>query len=291
VEVEKIRALQQIINILLVSSSFILQKEYYFSFIAMFFSLYYALIKCIFSNFAFVNMSNDYFQFKKFIIRQDKCAMKVGTDGTLLGAWASAKEGYCRILDIGTGTGLIGLMMAQRFPDASVVCIDIDNDAITQAHENIQASPFNKQVLARKQDITLMDDSQGFDAIVCNPPFYENSLSCMNEKRTKARHTICLNYQQLTSCVFRLLFPNGKFSVIIPSNLYSIFETNAILNGLFVTRICKVHSTINKPPKRHLIEFMKVPAKEVVIEDCVITDEYNKKSNWYQNLTNDFYIR
>ncbi len=236
-------------------------------------------------------MSNGYFQFKQFIIHQDRCAMKVGTDGTLLGAWASAGEGDIRILDIGTGTGIVGLMMAQRFPKANVLCIDIDKDAISQALENIKSSPFCDRMTAMKQDITLLDDSVGFDAIVCNPPYFENALTCPDDKRTIARHSVSLNFQQLTESAFKLLKTEGKFSVIIPSDSYSFFETNARLCGFFISKVCKVHSVSNKPPKRYLIELVKRPVNELVIKDCILQDENNERSSWYHELTNDFYIK
>ncbi len=236
-------------------------------------------------------MSNDYFQFKHFTIHQSRCAMKVGTDGTLLGAWASAKEGPCRILDVGTGTGIIGLMMAQRFPESSVVCIDIDSDAIAQASDNIAASPFSFRMTAMAKDVARLEDATGFDAIVCNPPYFDKALTCPDEKRSVARHTVSLSYQQLTASAFRLLKYDGKFSVIIPSDYYSGFEADALINGFFVSKICKVHSVSVKPPKRYLIELTKHLVKELIIEDETLQDGVNKRTSWYQELTKEFYIR
>ena len=122
-------------------------------------------------------MSNDYFQFRQFVVHQQRCAMKVGTDGTLLGAWAAAPSGQCRILDIGTGTGLIALMMAQRYPEAEVTGIDIDEDAVAQADENVRLSPFSERVRIYRQDIVNFTDIIGFDAIVSNPPYFVDSLA------------------------------------------------------------------------------------------------------------------
>ena len=118
-------------------------------------------------------MANEYFKFKQFTIWQSDCAMKVGTDGTLLGAWAQASSGPCRILDIGTGTGLIALMMAQRYPQASVVGVDIDASAVNQAKENVKASPFADRIAIFETDICHFIADQPFDAIVCNPPFFD----------------------------------------------------------------------------------------------------------------------
>lgn len=116
-------------------------------------------------------MSNEYFQFRQFIVHQQRCAMKVGTDGTLLGAWAAAPSGKCRILDIGTGTGLIALMMAQRFPESEVIGIDIDPEAIAQARENVRLSPFSERITISHQDLMKFDDTECFDVIVSNPPY------------------------------------------------------------------------------------------------------------------------
>ena len=117
-------------------------------------------------------MANGYFQFKQFTVRQQHCAMKVGTDGTLLGAWSQASAGLCRVLDVGTGTGLIALMMAQRYPEAQVIAIDIDEKAVFQAQENVSASPFADRIKVLEADVQTFEDSVKFDSIVCNPPFF-----------------------------------------------------------------------------------------------------------------------
>ena len=155
------------------------------------------------------------FRFKQFEILQDRCAMKVGTDGVLLGAWAS---GGTRILDIGCGTGLIALMMAQRFPAAQVVGIDIDEEACGQARENVTASPFGDRIdvaHCRLQDYS----GEEFDAIVSNPPFFLNSLKNPDSKRAMARHADTLPFRDLWQGVKRLLSENGIFSVVLPSDV------------------------------------------------------------------------
>ena len=163
-------------------------------------------------------MAKGYFQFKQFTIYQQHCAMKVGTDGTLLGAWALASSGACRVLDIGTGTGLIALMMAQRYPEVMVTAIDIDAAAVGQAMENVMASPFAERINVYEADVQTFENMEMFDSIVCNPPFFEHSLTCPDAQRTEARHTVSLNYHQLVDAVFRLLKDDGRFSVIITSD-------------------------------------------------------------------------
>ena len=236
-------------------------------------------------------MANDFFQFKQFTIHQQHCAMKVGTDGTLLGSWASAPAGACRILDVGTGTGLIALMMAQRFPEARVTGIDIDTDAVGQASENALESPFKERIMIREGDVTRMEDADGFDAIVCNPPFFDRSLTCPDQQRTEARHTVSLTYRQLMESAFRLLKDDGRLSVIIPSDCRSRLESEAHLVGFFISRICSIQTTPKKIPKRYMIEFRKQPVKEIDTECGIIELSPQVRSPWYQQLTNEFYIK
>ena len=187
-------------------------------------------------------MSNDYFQFRQFRVRQQRCAMKVGTDGTLLGAWAQMPMVRGRILDIGTGTGLIALMMAQRFPESSVMGIDIDAEAVAQAQENVEESPFAQRITIRQADVLQLDDHEKYDAIVCNPPYFVNALTCPDKQRTTARHTVSLSYEGLVQTAARLLTAEGLFSVVIPVDSRSDLETAARLNGLFPSRVCMVRT-------------------------------------------------
>ena len=151
-------------------------------------------------------MANEYFNFKRFTVHQDKCAMKVGTDGTLLGAWAQAPQEPCRILDIGTGTGLIALMMAQRYPNASIVGIDIDPAAVAQARDNVTASPFADRISIYEADICHFDENATFDSVICNPPFFTGDLICPDKQRAVARHAISLSYHDLISSAYKHLF-------------------------------------------------------------------------------------
>lgn len=242
------------------------------------------------SNFA-AEMANAYFQFRQFTIRQDCCAMKVGTDGTLLGAWASVPQGNSRVLDIGTGTGLIALMLAQRFPNAEIMGIDIDADAVRQARENVAASPFAARVTISEADVRQMDSPECFDAIVSNPPYFVDSLTCPDQQRTTARHTATLTYAQLMAAAFRQLRPEGIFSVVIPTDSLPQLEAEARLCGFFPSRICKVRTTPTKHPKRCLIEFRKVPVAKIDASEGIIESKPGERSPWYHELTQDFYIK
>lgn len=235
-------------------------------------------------------MSNSYFQFKQFTVHQDRCAMKVGTDGTLLGAWA---PGGRKILDIGTGTGLIALMMAQRFPLSEVTAVDIDKDAVGQAIENVADSPFGSRVAVIERDIRTMErgeDERAFDAIVANPPYFNMSLKSPDSRRTTARHTDTLSYRQLMAAAARLLDDRGGLSVVIPADCKDQLESEALLAGLSKARECAVRTVPRKLPSRYLMVFAKHPIAEVTYEEGVIETAPGVRSAWYVELTKDFYL-
>ena len=239
-------------------------------------------------------MANDYFQFKQFTIHQGRCAMKVGTDGTLLGAWVSPLQppptggGNCaekakwdRILDVGTGTGLIALMIAQRFPEAQIVGIDIDEEAVSQARENVAASPFADRIEMLHEDFAKMEGT--FDAIVSNPPYFADSLESPDAQRTLARHTNTLPYRLLMQQSWQLLSDEGELSVVVPADYKSRMEAEAALAGFFKSRECAVKTSPRKLPKRWLLAFRKHPAPLERDELMLGTERCNE-------LTKDFYL-
>lgn len=244
------------------------------------------------------------FTFKQFEIQQDRCAMKVGTDGVLLGAWA---EGGQRILDIGSGTGLISLMMAQRFPEAQVWGIDIDPDACMQARENVAASPFADRVgisccalqnlseehLVRgSEELMEMKEGEGnlFDAIVSNPPFFANGLKNPDSKRAMARHSDSLPFPVLMKGVRRWLSDEGVFSAIVPADVLESFVSEAYCSGLSLVRQCGVKTVERKQPKRYLVAFSKRRAG--MMDKCteIMTDSEGNRSEWYAKITEEFYL-
>ena len=234
-------------------------------------------------------MANDLFYFKQFAICQSQCGMKVGTDGTLLGAWAA---GGSRILDVGTGTGLIALMMAQRFPQAKVMGIDIDAQAVVQAQQNMTASPFADRVEAVLADVRqFAPTGSRFDAIVANPPYFDNSLQCPDSQRTMARHTTSLNYRELAVAAWQLLDDEGLFSVIVPMDGHGRMESEAVLAGFSLIRECAVKTTTRKPAKRCMMAFAKHPAACLVRCEEVLQNPDGGRSHWYDELTKDFYLR
>lgn len=227
------------------------------------------------------------FRFKQFEIEQDRCAMKVGTDGVLLGAWA---QGGRRILDIGSGTGLISLMMAQRFPEAEVVGIDMDADACGQAKENVMASPFRDRVeieCCRLQDFGA---DGTFDAIVSNPPFFVDSLKNPDSKRTMARHTDSLPFRDLFAGVKRLLSDDGVFSAIVPVEVVEQFVAESCMLGFYLIRKCGVKTVERKQPKRFMLSFAKhrISPYEEHVETMM--DSQGNRSEWYKKITEEFYL-
>ena len=234
-------------------------------------------------------MSNTYFQFKQFCIHHDRCAMKVGTDGVLVGAWAPL-EAPTRILDVGTGSGLIALMLAQRFRVAEVVGIDIDEAAILQARENAEASPFRERVhliVSALQDVPFGVAS--FDSIVCNPPFFEEQLLPPDENRSHARHTTMLPFPTLVECTASLLRENGQFCVILPSNAFDSFRQLCFVNGLSLSHRCIVQTSFKRPVKRVLACFRKGEVRDVD-EQTLTLNEAGGRSRQYALLTADFYL-
>lgn len=228
------------------------------------------------------------FTFRQFHIEQDKCAMKVGTDGVLLGSWA---KGGKRILDIGTGTGLIALMMVQRFPDANIDAIEIDENAVIQATENVLRSPFAKQIAVKHCSLqTYSETKEKYDSIICNPPYFVDSLKNNDNNRTVARHTDTLPFNELIKCAYQLLTPNGHFSLVLPVESYRILEPEAILNGFSVIKKVLVKTTPSKQPKRILVELGKVP-DEYFSTTEYLQDGAGNKSEWYKEITKEFYLK
>lgn len=213
--------------------------------------------------------------------------MKVGTDGLLLGAWA---QGGKRVLDIGTGTGLIALMMAQRFPDAHVDAIDIDADAASQAEDNARRSPFADRVAVRCVSLQEYVAEMEYDSIVCNPPFFTQSLQSPDSKRTLARHSVALPFDELFRHARRLMSEDGVLSIVVPSDALSQIETAAVMNNLFLVRRCFVRTTRKKPARRLLLSFSQKPSP-FHDEEGVIQEAVNEPSEWYRNLTCDFLLK
>lgn len=236
-------------------------------------------------------MSNTGFTFKKFHVEHNNCAHKVGTDGVLIGAWASFNNPVS-ILDVGTGSGLLTLMLAQRFPKAQVTGIEKDGLAYTQALENVRQSPFYRQIQLIHSDVTLYNVSHGFDAIISNPPFFVGSSPSGNTLRDEARATIGLTHKTLIKKVATLLSFNGTLALILPKVEADNFIHLAKAEGLFLIKRCKVFGSVKSDDKRWMLQFSNHASKTdtPVEEELVLRDSTGGRSDAYQELCKDFYL-
>ena len=230
------------------------------------------------------------FRFKQFYVDDSRCAMKVGTDGVLLGAWAECGDGVCRLLDVGTGSGLVALMLAQRNPYAHISAIDIDANAIAQTSENFRNSLWNDRLECTC--IALQDYSSGkFDYIVSNPPFFNNSLKAPDAARSTARHTDTLSTADLFSHSARLLNDSGVFSLIVPAWDEDLVMQTAKQYGFSLKRCCRVKGREEKPVKRLLLSFTKETKEQNVIEENLVLEEgINSRTAAYSLLAREFYL-
>lgn len=235
-------------------------------------------------------MSNDFFQFKEFTIHQRRAAMKVGTDGVLLGTRA---EGGKQILDIGTGTGIISLMMAQRYPDAQFTAVEIDDNAYLDAQENFAASPFSDRITLVKAAFQDYARTCGrtFDCIVSNPPYFDESLENPDEGRTRARHTSSLPFRELIGGAYRLLEDGGCFSVCIPPEVLKKFSAECLITGFSLKTCYGIKSVPRKPmPKRYVLVYQKGLITEPEEHIFCMQNADGSRSEWYQELMKDFYL-
>ena len=239
-------------------------------------------------------MKEKLFHFKQFSIDQSHAAMKVGTDSDLLGALAA---GGNNILDIGTGTGVLALFMAQRFPHANVTAIDIDEGAIIDAKKNFESSPFRNRLTlyhTSLQDFCTLKLSheasdQLFDSIVCNPPYFDKSLECPDRSRALARHTSSLPFNILIESAYNLLCDGGMFSVILPPEVLSDFSAESLMAGFWLQDAFHISSLPHKAPKRYVLIYKKGRA-EVHDHICCIRNADLSYSSWHNDLLKDFLI-
>lgn len=231
------------------------------------------------------------FTFKQFHIDHSRCAMKVGTDGTLLGAWATLPPHAKNILDIGTGSGLIAIMSAQRHPTAKITAIDIDKDCVMQATENAVASPWAERIEVIESPLQEYSPEEKFDVIISNPPYFADSMHSPDRQRTTARHTASLSFKELTEGVLRLLADDGLFAVILPTTESELL-LSASRGRLFTWRRCEVWSTPESGARRILLELKREPPKDLAKKEKIIIEQGGRHvySEEYKALTADFYL-
>lgn len=232
------------------------------------------------------------FHFKQFTVHQDRCAMKIGTDGVLLGTWASVEGRPNAILDIGAGTGLIALMLAQRSPAETVDAIEIDEAAYEQCVTNFEASPWADRLFCYHAGLNEFVDEmdEKYDLIVSNPPFYSENVSSGDPSRDTARQNRSLPFGELLESVSQLLAPTGIFSTIVPYREEVPFARLALGLGLRPSRITRVRGNLTSGPVRSLMEFSH-ETTDPIVSELIIETERHRYTPEYIDLTRDFYVK
>jgi len=237
-------------------------------------------------------MPNNWFRFKQFTIQQEHAAMKVGTDGVLLGAWSSVPGPGSRVLDVGTGTGLIALMIAQRTRDVRVDALEIDPSSAMQAKENFQDSSWNKRLNclhSSYQDYAIQCKDK-YDLIICNPPFFTASFKTKSKEKNLARHDDSLSLEDIFRDSISLMKERAQISLIIPVQKESLASDLALEYHMYCKRLTRIIPTPEKPINRVLLEFS--PIRQTCIEDelTIEQDGRHMYSDKYKALTGEFYL-
>ena len=232
------------------------------------------------------------FKFKAFSVIQDKCAMKVGTDGVLLGAWVNIDPGLESILDIGTGSGLIALQMAQRSDAELIDALEIETNAFEQAVENFENSDWSNRLFCYHASLQEFEEEidEKYELIISNPPYFNDSFKALKEDRATARHTGSLNFYELLSATARLLAEKGSCAFIIPFKEEENFIQITKNNGLFPSRITRVRGNSKSDLKRSLLQLISTDISPI-INELTIELERHVYTATYVDLVKDFYLK
>ncbi len=233
---------------------------------------------------------NNHFWFKQFSVAHDRSSMKVGTDAVVLGAWVDCQDAN-NILDIGTGSGVIALMLAQRTgAETKIDAVDVEPDDCDQANENILNSPWPNKVKVYCNDICMLSSEGCYDLIVSNPPYFQNSMLPPSDKRKVSRHTQSLTHEELLLSAKRLLNSTGRLAIILPYTEGVSFITEANDNGFHCIRQTNFRARAEKPIERLLLEFCFQPKKKIEHE-LIHYSHLEKWSEEYIQLTKEFYTK
>lgn len=234
-------------------------------------------------------MSGNSFTFKQFTIKQSMSAMKIGTDSVLLGAIANfPKDGT--ILDIGTGTGILAIMAAQKADNALITGVEINGDAFADAVANAEATRWKERIRMVNGDIKAFEPGHKFDFIISNPPYYEKLKMTDDEGKNMARHDITLSYADLMSSANRLLEDDGRCMVIVPTDFEDNIVSEASNKGLYLTRKVSIITKAGKQAKRTIIELRRTVGS-ILSEEITIRDNNGEYTEGYKELTKDFYLK
>jgi tRNA1Val (adenine37-N6)-methyltransferase len=233
------------------------------------------------------------FQFKQFTIEQDRCAMKIGTDGVLLGAWTPIDNNPFSILDIGAGTGIIALMLAQRSNAEQIDALEIDEEAYEQSVDNFENSPWSDRLFCFHAglDEFVEEPEDEYDLIVSNPPFYTEDYKSENEQRDLARFTDAMPFEDLIEAADLLLSENGILAVIIPFKEEENFLALAAAYELFPLKITRVKGTPTTEIKRSLLALSRNTNAVITIDELIIETSRHQYTPEYIELTKDFYLK
>ena len=237
-------------------------------------------------------MGADVFRFKQFEVKQDKAAMKVGTDGVLLGAWVELPQTAFSILDVGSGTGLIALMMAQRSHAEVIDAVELNPSSYVQTVDNFEISDWGDRLFCYHASFQefVEEIEDAYDVIISNPPFYTDTFKEESSERTMARHTETLNYEDLLHGTSKLLSDNGISAFVIPYNEEELFIEKAKNYGLYPNRICRVKGTEETLIKRSLLQFSK-KENAPEISELIIEISRHVYTDDYKRLVKDFYLK
>ena len=235
-------------------------------------------------------MRNSYFQFKEFVIHQERSSMKVCTDSCILGAWTAVQLKNVRtILDIGTGTGLLPLMLAQK-SESRIDAIESDRESSGQARENVQLTPWSDRIHIIEGDVRHFVGEVPYDWIITNPPFFESDLRSPERKKNEAKHDESLTLDQLISAIGKNLKQDGHFSILLPHHRTSYFENLASAKGFFLLRKLEVRQSPDHKPFRSICLFGYQKSSEAISEALTIMEKDGKYTGGFVNIMKDFYL-
>lgn len=234
--------------------------------------------------------SQPIFRFKQFAVALDKCAMKVNTDGTLLGAWTDA-AGAATILDIGTGTGVLAMMMAQKNQDAIIDAIDIDEAACIQAGENFNACLWHSRLSVKHVSLQDYITDRKYDIIISNPPYFIDDSNGLDQRKNFAKHSITMTYEDLIAGIDRLMANEGRAFIVLPAFNLSILQEIAQKASLFIVQKTDVIAIKGKTPYVTLIRLERAQKKEFSHDTIMIQDADGTFTNQYKTLTKTFYLK
>jgi len=234
-------------------------------------------------------MSNNYFQFKQFTIHQDQCAMKVSTDACIQGAWVQIPFTSKRVLDLGCGTGLLTLMLAQRYPNCTIDAIEIDEMASVQAKHNFDLSPYAKQINLIHADALSYNFETTYDFIICNPPFFSNSLQGPDTARNRARHQQELTLENLVSLFQQLTNSQAEIGILLPVDEFLKFEQLLLTQGWFVNRKLSIQPNSSKAPNR-IVAIGSSVNTNCRMEELIIYNEERTYTSSFVKLLSPYYL-